>query len=104
MDNDSDKSHAVEQIEKAQLAVSDETDEITEREGKKIIRKIDCRLLVTIGFMYCVSLVDRTNISFAAIAGLAQDLVLTGNRYVSASPFGFPRVVYVNLIVKFSRS
>lgn len=87
MDNDSDKNHAVEQIEKAQTAVSDEADEVTEREAKKIIRKIDSRLLVTIGFMYCVSLIDRTNISFAAIAGLAQDLALTGNRYVSSSPF-----------------
>lgn len=93
MDNDSDKSHAVEQIEKAQPTVLDETDEITEREAKKIIRKIDGRLLVTIGFMYCVSLIDRTNISFAAIAGLAKDLALTGNRYVSSSPFWFPRAV-----------
>ncbi|KAI1108915.1 major facilitator superfamily domain-containing protein [Nemania sp. NC0429] len=93
MDNDSDKSHAVEQVEKAQPSVSDETEEITEREAKKIIHKIDRRLLVTIGFMYCVSLVDRTNLSFAAIAGLAKDLVLTGNRYSIVTLAFFPSYI-----------
>lgn len=87
MDNDSDKgAYAVDQVEKterAQLAIPDE-DEYTESEARRVVHKIDRRLLVTIGFMYCVSLIDRTNISFAAIAGLAQDLVLTGNRYVSS--------------------
>lgn len=32
--------------------------------------------------MYCISLIDRTNLSSAAIAGMDEDLVLVGDRYV----------------------
>jgi hypothetical protein len=40
-------------------------------------------LILTTGVMYCVSLMDRTNLSAAAIAGMTQDLKLTvGFRYV----------------------
>ena len=53
-------------------------------EHRKIIRRIDRRLIITTGFMYCVSLVDRTNIGSANIAGMAKDLGLDlGYRYVS---------------------
>ncbi|GAW26313.1 putative phthalate transporter protein [Rosellinia necatrix] len=103
MDNESDKGAcAIDQIEKARPSVSDEVDEYTEREAKKIVHRIDRRLLVTIGFMYCVSLIDRTNISFAAIAGLAQDLVLTGNRYVSAKLL--PKAILIVLTLRCSLS
>ncbi|KAI3337215.1 MFS general substrate transporter [Xylariaceae sp. AK1471] len=82
MEHDSDKDpKAVDHIEKSQTNVSDEVDDYDEDEAKRIVRKIDRRLLVTIGFMYCVSLIDRTNISAAAIAGLIEDLKLTGDRY-----------------------
>ncbi|KAI0526416.1 major facilitator superfamily domain-containing protein [Xylaria bambusicola] len=97
MDNDSDKgAYAFDQIEKLETGrqvASDEVIELTESEGKKIIHRIDRRLLVTIGFMYCISLIDRTNISLAAIAGLAQDLVLTGNRYSIATLAFFPTYI-----------
>ncbi|KAI8952397.1 major facilitator superfamily domain-containing protein [Xylaria longipes] len=97
MDNDSDKGayavDQVEKIEKAQPTVSNEEDELTEREARKIVHKIDRRLLLTIGFMYCVSLIDRTNVSFAAIAGLTKDLVLTGNRYSIVTLAFFPTYI-----------
>ncbi|KAI0200663.1 major facilitator superfamily domain-containing protein [Astrocystis sublimbata] len=94
MDNDSEKGdYAVDQIERVRHSVSNEEDEYTEREAKKIVHRIDRRLLVTIGFMYCVSLIDRTNVSFAAIAGLAQDLVLTGNRYSIVTLAFFPAYI-----------
>ena len=38
----------------------------TEKEQKKIMRRIDRRLVLTLGFMYCVSLMDRTNLGAAA--------------------------------------
>ena len=38
-------------------------------EQKKIMRRVDYRLIPICGFMYCVSLLDRTNLSNAAIAG-----------------------------------
>lgn len=33
--------------------------EYTPEEQKRIIRRIDRRLVTTVGFMYCVSLMDR---------------------------------------------
>lgn len=36
-------------------------DALTPEEQKKVIRRIDIRLVLTLGFMYCVSLMDRTN-------------------------------------------
>ena len=44
-------------------------DRYTEEEVKKVIRKVDRRLIPLCGLMYCVSLLDRTNLSNAAIAG-----------------------------------
>lgn len=43
--------------------------EFTPAEQRAIIRRIDRRLVVTCGFMYCISLMDRTNTSAAVIAG-----------------------------------
>ncbi|CBX97915.1 hypothetical protein IAQ61_000905 [Plenodomus lingam] len=50
--------------------------EFTEREQRKIIHRIDRRLVVTVGVLYCVSLMDRTNLSAAAIAGMNAELKL----------------------------
>lgn len=49
---------------------SDDFDEeFTPEEQKKIIRRIDLRLVTMTGLAYCISLMDRTNLSAAAIAG-----------------------------------
>ncbi|KAK4124656.1 general substrate transporter [Parathielavia appendiculata] len=50
-------------------------------EQKRIKRQIDRRLVLTVGAMYCVSLMDRTNLGAANIAGMGVDLKLIGNRY-----------------------
>ncbi|KAL8988717.1 MAG: hypothetical protein Q9177_002254 [Variospora cf. flavescens] len=44
-------------------------DRYTDAEIKRIVRRIDIRLIPLCGLMYCVSLLDRTNLSNAAIAG-----------------------------------
>jgi hypothetical protein len=33
------------------------------------VRKVDLRLVSTLGVLYCASLMDRTNLGSAAIAG-----------------------------------
>ncbi len=38
-------------------------------EQKKIIRRIDLRLVLTLGLMYMISLMDRTNLGAASVAG-----------------------------------
>ncbi len=55
----------------------------TPEEQKKIMRRVDRRLVLTVGAMYCISLMDRTNLGAANIAGMGKDLLLIGNRYVS---------------------
>lgn len=45
--------------------------EFTPEEQKKIIRRVDIRLVSTLGFLYMCSLMDRTNLSAANIAGSA---------------------------------
>ncbi|KAJ0418677.1 major facilitator superfamily domain-containing protein [Aspergillus carlsbadensis] len=56
--------------------------ELTEREKKRIIRRVDLRLLPILGIMYSISLIDRTNLGLALVAGMQEDLDLAvGDRY-----------------------
>ncbi|KAF4121913.1 Major Facilitator Superfamily [Geosmithia morbida] len=55
--------------------------DFTPGEQKRIIHRVDRRLVVTVGALYCISLVDRTNMSAANIAGMSVDLNLVGFRY-----------------------
>lgn len=58
-------------------------EEYTLQEQRKIIHRVDRRLVVTCGVLYCVSLMDRTNLGQAAIAGMTAELKLAvGFRYV----------------------
>lgn len=60
----------------------------TEKEQRSIIRRVDLRLVVTVGLMYCISLMDRINMSFANIAGMGLELdLLRDYRYVSSPTF-----------------
>lgn len=60
-------------------------EEFSPAEQRRIKRRIDRRLVVTCGVMYCISLIDRTNLSAAAIAGMTDELNLIGDRYVRGS-------------------
>lgn len=56
----------------------------TPEEQRKIRHRVDRRLISTCGILYCISLMDRTNLSAAAIAGMTVELKLNvGFRYVS---------------------
>ncbi|KAK2838272.1 hypothetical protein FQN49_006446 [Arthroderma sp. PD_2] len=60
----------------------DEDEEFTRKEQRRIIHRIDARLVVICGVGYLISLMDRTNTSVAAIAGMTKDLGLKiGFRY-----------------------
>lgn len=86
-----DKDHdyqvdTVEALGKTETTESDRVidariNQFTPEEQKKIIRRIDRRLVLTLGFLYCVSLMDRTNLGIASVAGMGVDLVLIGERY-----------------------
>ena len=48
---------------------------------RRVLRKIDFRLLPILGALYTIALIERTNISVARISGLDDDLDLkVGNR------------------------
>ena len=57
-----------------------ENDEISE---KRILRKIDFRLLPLIVALHAISLVDRTNLAVARISGMDDDLSLETGKRVS---------------------
>ncbi|GKT41470.1 high-affinity nicotinic acid transporter [Colletotrichum spaethianum] len=58
--------------------------EFSPEEQKKIMRRVDVRLVSTVGLLYCFSVIDRSNLPSAAVAGMIGDLDMTGNRYVSS--------------------
>ncbi|KAH8994727.1 MFS general substrate transporter [Lactarius hatsudake] len=58
---------------------------------RRIWRKLDTHLLPILIFLYFLSFLDRTIIGYAAIAGMKEDLRLTGLRYnVAAALFYIP--------------
>ncbi len=75
---DLEKSHDAQNFERTLSKESDShlsdqsrIDAFTPQEQKRIIRRIDTRLVLTLGFMYCVSLMDRTNLGIASVGGMA---------------------------------
>ncbi|KEZ40885.1 hypothetical protein SAPIO_CDS7878 [Scedosporium apiospermum] len=65
----------------AQAAYVAAVEALTPDEQRRTIRRIDVRLVSTLGFLYCVSLMDRNNTGIAMISGMSTDLVMTGSRY-----------------------
>ncbi|KAI2464711.1 major facilitator superfamily MFS-1 [Annulohypoxylon bovei var. microspora] len=83
MDRDQEKGVLdVEQVERKKTQSTDIIDDdVDEQEGKKILWRVDRRLIVLVGLLYCISLMDRANLSAAAVAGMIEDLDLVGTRY-----------------------
>ncbi|KAF9878378.1 Major facilitator superfamily [Colletotrichum karsti] len=52
-----------------------------QKETKAILRKVDWHLLPMLTLLYILSFIDRSNIGNAKIAGLNEDLKLTGSQY-----------------------
>jgi hypothetical protein len=54
--------------------------DVSPAEARRIKLKIDARLVVLVGFMYCISLMDRTNLANAKAAGYANSQIMTLTR------------------------
>lgn len=71
---------------------------------KKLIRKIDFRLLLTLVVMYGLACLDRTNIGNARLAGLENNLGLYGNQFqLSLAVFYIGYVLFEipsNMVIK----
>ncbi|KAI1454011.1 MFS general substrate transporter [Annulohypoxylon moriforme] len=83
MDRDQEKAGLdIEEVERKKTQSTDTVeDEYDEQEGKKIIWRIDRRLVTLTGLLYCISLMDRTNLAAGAVSGMIEDLDLGGTRY-----------------------
>ncbi|KAH7333082.1 major facilitator superfamily domain-containing protein [Rhexocercosporidium sp. MPI-PUGE-AT-0058] len=59
----------------------------TLKEQRLIVWKIDRRLVLTLGFLYMISLVDRTNLGAASVAGMQKELEMNAknNAYTIVS-------------------
>lgn len=70
---DLEKSEVADQVEHVDAKDSNTIliHEFSEAEQKRIVQRIDRRLVTTLGVLYCASLMDRTNLGSAAIAGSA---------------------------------
>lgn len=78
----------------------------TAREDR-LVRRIDFRVLPTLGIIFAVSIIDRINIGSAKVLGMSEDLALTGNRYNVCLLLFFPAYFLAELpsnylLVKFS--
>lgn len=54
-----------------------ECDYFTPKEKKRLTRRIDIRLVIPLGCLYCISLLDRTNLGAASVAGYELSSLLS---------------------------
>ncbi|KAJ5113075.1 MFS general substrate transporter [Penicillium angulare] len=67
------------------------------KEQRKIIRRVDLRLILMLGFLHCVCLIDRGNLGGAAVAGMTKELNLVGNRYNEIAVSFFPPYICLQI-------
>ncbi|KAL2071999.1 hypothetical protein VTL71DRAFT_11342 [Oculimacula yallundae] len=82
MSSDPEKQTA-EQIERSLSQESNDARiaQFTPAEQRKIIHRVDRRLVTTLGALYACSLMDRTNLGAVNIAGMSKELKLHGTQY-----------------------
>lgn len=72
----------INQVQDTEKASAESSHGLDAAAQKKVIRRIDTRLLPILGLMYSISLVDRTNLGLALVAGMQEQLQLqVGDRY-----------------------
>ncbi|KAF2215432.1 hypothetical protein CERZMDRAFT_110107 [Cercospora zeae-maydis SCOH1-5] len=78
----------------------------TPAQQKRIIRRIDIRVVLVLSLMYTSSLIDRIQIGLAMITGMGTDLHLTGAQYTTINAvffapyvlFQFPSTILLRII------
>jgi sugar phosphate permease len=68
-------------VEGMPVSLRNLTPEERQHMEKKLVRKVDSRLLIMIVIMYILNYLDRNNIAAAKLAGLQKDLNLRGDQY-----------------------
>ncbi|KAK5464893.1 hypothetical protein LTS15_001456 [Exophiala xenobiotica] len=66
-----------------------------DKETKRILRKVDYRLLPMLTLLYVLAFLDRGNIGNAKVAGMNKELNLTGTQYnIALTVFFFPYAIF----------
>ncbi|EMC98131.1 hypothetical protein BAUCODRAFT_574206 [Baudoinia panamericana UAMH 10762] len=73
-----------EELHTVEKGFNDGVVELPLAEQKRILRKVDFRLVPLLALLYLVAFIDRSNIGNAKIAGLSKDLKLKGLQYNTA--------------------
>ncbi|KAF2742471.1 MFS general substrate transporter [Sporormia fimetaria CBS 119925] len=76
-----------------------------DKETRRLVRKIDMRLLPTLAVIYAFALIDRVNLPNARIAGMDEDLGLSiGDRYsILSMIFFIPYIIFqfpANIVIR----
>lgn len=71
----------LDQVEKPESLEVEDTITPTEEEKNAYIRKLDWRLMPVIFLIYMLSVLDRSNLGNAHVAGLDDGIGLVGNQY-----------------------
>ncbi|KIV81233.1 hypothetical protein PV11_08660 [Exophiala sideris] len=78
-----------------------------DKETKRILRKVDYRLLPMLTLLYVLAFLDRGNIGNAKVAGMNKELKLTGTQYnIALTVFFFPYSIFEvpsNIVLKLMR-
>jgi hypothetical protein len=96
MENTDVKPRSVDmtRIEKIDVAEPpDQTVAFTTMETRRLLRKLDIAILPLVSTMYLLSFLDRSNIGNARLAGLEQDLGMTGWDYAVSQLYYPPMVL-----------
>ncbi|KAI9039213.1 MFS general substrate transporter [Aspergillus affinis] len=91
----------VNSTEKSPNVNIDEDLEYTPREQRKIIHRVDRRLIAILGVLHTVSLIDRGNIGGAAVAGMNKELKLVGTQYSTIAVAFFPPYICLQVLGPF---
>lgn len=85
----------LEDIDLAGKSIDQNEADIDPAVEKKLLRKIDLRLLPPLALLYLCAFLDRTNIGNAKIQGLTEDLHQTGQDYnIALFIFFIPYILF----------
>jgi CCR4-NOT transcriptional regulation complex NOT5 subunit len=71
----------IEDLERQKEQVEARLSRFTKEEEEAVIRKLDWHLMPLIFVLYSLSVLDRSNLGNAKIAGMQKDINISGNRY-----------------------
>jgi hypothetical protein len=78
---DEEKVENVEDVTKSESQVQARVSRFTKEEEEAVIRKLDWHLMPLIFVLYSLSVLDRSNLGNAKIAGMQNDIDIAGSRY-----------------------